>query len=125
MMAGVKIPLSSLSAALSVILKLQIDETQLKKDQKGNFFSFQPLLYNSIIYRCQLSLPTSSAPLLPLDMTMCSCSTLLLHPSVFVPRLLLPSEPMRSYPKSTLDPNPTKCEPFSCHNCHRLHLCLR
>ena len=43
MMVGVKIPLPSLSAALSDILKLQIDETQLKKDQKGNSFSFQPL----------------------------------------------------------------------------------
>jgi len=39
-MAKVKIPLSPLLAALSDILKLQIDETQLKRDQKGNSFYF-------------------------------------------------------------------------------------
>jgi len=125
MMAGVKIPLSCLLATLSVILKLQTDETQLKRNKKGNSFSFQPFLYNSITYLCQLLSLTSSAPPLPLDMTMCPCSTLLLHSSVFILQLLLLSEPTRSCPKSTLDPNPTKCKPLLCCNHHRPHLCLR
>jgi len=45
MMAEVKIPLPSLLAVLSNILKLQIDETQLKKIKKEtpSLFSLSPL----------------------------------------------------------------------------------
>jgi len=38
MVAGIKIPLPSLSDSLSVILKIQTDETQLKINKKENFF---------------------------------------------------------------------------------------
>ena len=106
-------------------LKLQIDETQLKRSKRKLLLFSASLLYNSITYPCHLSSPTSSAPPLPPDMTMCFCFTPLLYSSVFIPRLLLLLKPMRSCPKFTLDPNPTKCEPLSYRNRRRLHLRLR
>jgi len=53
MVTGVKIPFAFLSGSLSVILKVQTDETQLKINKKGNFF-FQPLsLLSSMTLPCE------------------------------------------------------------------------
>jgi len=126
MMTGVKIPLLSLSATLSIILKLQTDETQFKRNQKRKLLLFlASFLYNSITFPCQLSSLTSLALLLPLDMIIYSYSTPLLHPSISFPRLLLFSEPAHSCPKSTLDPSSIICKFFSCCSHHRPHPCLR
>ena len=52
MVTGVKIPFAFLSGSLSVILKVQTDETQLKINKKGNSF-FQPLsLLSSMTLPC-------------------------------------------------------------------------